>query len=231
MPYNVLTEEQAVDIYGTWQIMRSNSIRQQRGKSVGIAKKFGVSPKAIRDIWERRSWVKETRHLWTETDLPKIRKQAPTPRSEVSNARQKSCRKSMHDGLPKKESCIEINTNLYIRSPTPATPMSCVRSLFPSFAEVTFYGAYCSSRKTHLPSTNFFAPYRPPDCLQSLCPAPTPPSLPAAPRLVPLLAALVLGSTCDGSCGVCGASSGVMSAGGSAMAARDDPFHHDWPHW
>ena len=34
-----------------------------RGQSIPIAKTFGVSPKAIRDIWSNKTWAKATEHL------------------------------------------------------------------------------------------------------------------------------------------------------------------------
>ena len=225
----LLTTAQAVEIYSAGQTVRSDSI-PQRGKSVGIAKKFGVSPKAIRDIWERRSWVKETRHLWKVTDMPKIRcKQALQTRRAVSSAPQQHCRKSRKDKLPMLERGIEVNTNSCFQPPGAFTPVPRVRSSIPSFAEVARYGAHCSRKSLSLqpPTTSF--PHGPPSCAQSLRPASALP--PLAASLPPPLAAWVLCSTCDGSCGVCGAARGVARAVGSAIAARDDPFHLDWPHW
>ncbi len=37
-----------------------------RGQSVPVAKRFGVSPKTVRDIWSRRTWTYTTEQLWTE---------------------------------------------------------------------------------------------------------------------------------------------------------------------
>jgi hypothetical protein len=104
-----------------------------------------------------------------------------------------------------------------------------MKSSLPTFAEVVRSGAYCS-RKNHQPTASFLAPCRPALDAQYLSPAPIPPpSLPAA--MPPICEVWALGSTCDGSCGVCGAASGAARAAGSAMAARDDPFHFDWAHW
>jgi hypothetical protein len=36
--------------------------------SVFVANLFDVSPKTIRDIWNHRTWQKETRHLWSENN-------------------------------------------------------------------------------------------------------------------------------------------------------------------
>jgi hypothetical protein len=37
------------------------------------AKKYNVSPKTIRDILNRRTWTKETRHLWAQDEQASIR--------------------------------------------------------------------------------------------------------------------------------------------------------------
>ena len=43
-----------------------------RGQSSRVAKQFGVSPKTIRDIWNRRTWTQTTAHLWSDeaTSIP-----------------------------------------------------------------------------------------------------------------------------------------------------------------
>ena len=35
-----------------------------RGRSISIAAQFGVSSRAIRDIWNRKTWAYATQHLW-----------------------------------------------------------------------------------------------------------------------------------------------------------------------
>jgi hypothetical protein len=37
-----------------------------RGASAKLSRQYGVSPKAIRDIWNHKSWVKATIHLWQD---------------------------------------------------------------------------------------------------------------------------------------------------------------------
>jgi hypothetical protein len=53
------------------------------GQSAAVAKKFNVSPKAIRDIWNRRTWTQETHHLWTEDEHPIIRLERKTYKSSL----------------------------------------------------------------------------------------------------------------------------------------------------
>jgi hypothetical protein len=44
------------------------------GNATKVAEMFNVSPKTIRDIWNRRTWIPETQHLWMADDKPSIRK-------------------------------------------------------------------------------------------------------------------------------------------------------------
>ena len=36
--------------------------------SVALGRRYGITPKAVRDIWNRRTWAHATRHLWEEED-------------------------------------------------------------------------------------------------------------------------------------------------------------------
>ena len=74
-PRAILTETQAIEIY-TYRKMNNNSPKTDTrlsGRSAAVAEKFNVSPKAVRDIWNRRTWTQETQHLWTEDERPIIR--------------------------------------------------------------------------------------------------------------------------------------------------------------
>ena len=53
-----LTSDQAISIFNQ---------RETKTKHTAalLSAKYGISPKAIRDIWTRRSWVTETRLYWT----------------------------------------------------------------------------------------------------------------------------------------------------------------------
>ena len=73
-PRTVLTKQQATKIYMIGQAARHCGLDPlYGGQSAKIAKMYCVSPKTIRDIWNRRTWQNETRHLWAETDKPMIR--------------------------------------------------------------------------------------------------------------------------------------------------------------
>ena len=70
----VLSKAQAVEIYLAAQAAREGGVDPlQGGISARLAKRYGVSPKAIRDIWNRRTWTHETRHLWAANEQPMIR--------------------------------------------------------------------------------------------------------------------------------------------------------------
>ncbi len=76
-PRAVLTEEQAIEIYAFGQKMKNHGVDPPKdGKSVALAKQYDVSPKTIRDIWNRRTWTQETRHLWGENEFPMIRRKS-----------------------------------------------------------------------------------------------------------------------------------------------------------
>ena len=63
----VLTAQQAADIYKLKPLLCETSDQPKiRGQSIPIANQYGVSPKTIRDIWNRRTWVVATKHLYTE---------------------------------------------------------------------------------------------------------------------------------------------------------------------
>ena len=49
-----------------------------RGKSSKVSVKYGVSPKTVRDIWNRHTWTNATGHLWErESQLTKVVRQFP----------------------------------------------------------------------------------------------------------------------------------------------------------
>ena len=75
-PRAILTGEQAIEIY---QYQRTRPMRFKfdatlTGKASAVAEKYHISPKTVRDIWNRRTWTTETQHLWSTDEIPKIRK-------------------------------------------------------------------------------------------------------------------------------------------------------------
>jgi hypothetical protein len=73
----VLSDSQAIEIYKCkLQLLRPSSFEscmqsaesRIKGQSVPVAARFGVSPKTVRDIWNRRTWAFTTEKLWDEED-------------------------------------------------------------------------------------------------------------------------------------------------------------------
>ena len=58
----ILTAEQAVEIF---KVKLSNQLSpsKKRNKTRKVAETFGISDKAVRDIWNGRTWLRETMHL------------------------------------------------------------------------------------------------------------------------------------------------------------------------
>jgi hypothetical protein len=75
MPRNILTGEQAVEIYSRKRRRTEEYEDLSFVKSAtAVALEYRISPKAVRDIWNRRSWTRETRHLWSKGEVEFIRK-------------------------------------------------------------------------------------------------------------------------------------------------------------
>jgi hypothetical protein len=67
-PRALLTQKEAVEIY----LCRKSRPGQKVNTSM-LSRKYNISPKAIRDIWNRRTWAPETQHLWADDEFPMIR--------------------------------------------------------------------------------------------------------------------------------------------------------------
>jgi hypothetical protein len=66
-PRIVLTNQQARDIF---QLKSGHGFASLHSASIRLASKYGVSSKAIRDIWKGRSWLEATFDLWNVEDRP-----------------------------------------------------------------------------------------------------------------------------------------------------------------
>lgn len=62
----LLTQEQAIEIY---KVRPMDSSPNTRPTSIEVAEQYGVSPKTVRDVWNRKTWVKVTRPLWAPAEL------------------------------------------------------------------------------------------------------------------------------------------------------------------
>ena len=83
----ILTAEQAMQIYKYEKhcSQRFYICSPFSGNAIAVAKKYCISPKTVRDIWHRRTWTKETRHLWASTDEKKIRRKKSDPSIALSH--------------------------------------------------------------------------------------------------------------------------------------------------
>ena len=65
-----LTSDEAAEIFELRPRLKGNIILK-RGSMLmckGIAPRFGISPKTVRDIWRGRTWLHATQHLWTDEE-------------------------------------------------------------------------------------------------------------------------------------------------------------------
>ncbi|EKX44122.1 hypothetical protein GUITHDRAFT_153064 [Guillardia theta CCMP2712] len=73
----VISEEIAVEIFAKRKI--SFSSKQKSAHSSLVAAQHGVSPKSVRDVWDRRTWVKATMPLWTPAEVEQYEKSNKRP--------------------------------------------------------------------------------------------------------------------------------------------------------
>jgi hypothetical protein len=65
VPRVILTEQQAVEICAMKPAVPiTGTLHRGESRSRIIAERFGVSPKTVRDIWNRKTWVSATMHLF-----------------------------------------------------------------------------------------------------------------------------------------------------------------------
>lgn len=76
MPFRVVTKRASLSQTAVLEIFSSRPRRSQDGvflpstaTSKELAKKFNIADKTVRDIWNRRSWAKVTRELWTDAEV------------------------------------------------------------------------------------------------------------------------------------------------------------------
>ena len=69
----MLSDQQVVAIYmaklalqqqSRCNALETNKAQRIKGQSVRVAGMYSVTPRTIRDIWNRQSWAYATKHLW-----------------------------------------------------------------------------------------------------------------------------------------------------------------------
>ncbi len=103
-PWNIiLTAEQAVEIYRK-RAIGPNWHATSSCRSNEVAEQYGVNSKTIRDIWNRATWVKATRHAWTvEEEADYVHLQ-----SAISRASDGNSTSTDHDATRSSESEVHI---------------------------------------------------------------------------------------------------------------------------
>ena len=214
-PRAVLNEAKVIEIYKLRQSI--DRYRLQPSRSAALASYFNVSPKAIRDIWNRRTWANETRHLWTEDERP-------TPRSNKKavfpQCQHASCTKGQFTDLS-----LNVDKNCQAQPSTLSSPAifhefyNARQSMYtPQDSAVPPSNYHENFRQLVIPqpSTTFGHPTQPSpnpgpnlDYAQYLCFAPVPSKLSVTvePQLTP------------------------HEEMASDAASFNDPFHDDWLHW
>ena len=94
-PRVVLTRQQARDIF---QLKTARGLASLHCASLKLASKYGVSGKAIRDIWKGRSWLDATSDLWNDGERPS-RKMTGRPKGKKDSKPRKRGRGNSVDGL------------------------------------------------------------------------------------------------------------------------------------
>lgn len=62
VPRNVITRDEAREIY----LMQE----EYAGTSDVVGEMYGIAPKTVRDIWNRRTWVRATKPVWSQCRPP-----------------------------------------------------------------------------------------------------------------------------------------------------------------
>ena len=84
----ILTEQQAISIFQI-KLAAAQSKDKSGFEATAVAKIFGVSDKAIRDIWKGRTWFRETMHLDSTraADVNDVAPRAGRPKRSKSKPR------------------------------------------------------------------------------------------------------------------------------------------------
>jgi hypothetical protein len=92
-----LDEALAIQIYAS-RPRNAGSKYGSMAEAVRLGERHGVSPKTIRDIWNRKSWVKVTRAYWTPAEASAYVPRRHRPTSPRENARGGSPKRRVKGG-------------------------------------------------------------------------------------------------------------------------------------
>jgi hypothetical protein len=194
-PRALLSEQDAVDIY-----LSGKARSFQKLNSVQLSKQYRVSPKTIRDIWNRRTWAPETKHLWAENEIPLLRrKQSGQSIKSIPKNSRRAASGARWSGYQR----------LLPGHITSHIPHYFVWLAFENLFHKLIVSRVLVSKPVIL---------HPPACPGR--------SEPACSLQADLAAPCDAPPTDPGA-----AADADADAAAFAMAAADDPFHSDWPHW
>ena len=226
-PRAVLTEQEAAEIYQYRKVKKTHRSGEEadilHGKSAAVAAKYNISPKAVRDIWNRRTWTQVTRHLWTCDEKPMVRSNIARPRqSRLGSDSSESTVSRSH-----KLSSSFIMLNSEVRAITSRDDSCSIyeddHHSINQFLEQAMAGCSFEFISTGRQSTDFVParPQRHEGPPMSSCPSMSS-RQPADARSAALHAASEH------------ARNGAWEAewgDGPLSAGAMDPFSNDWPHW
>jgi hypothetical protein len=210
-PRALITEADAIQIYLSRPGRNAAQVSNRIEAMMFWVRKLGVSPKAIRDIWNRRTWAPETQHLWTEGEFAMIRAKSKKIRNGVGQCKGhcKSQSSAHSSGSPAAS-----------YDPYSWTNTQNMSSILNSFGMQSWHSSSSQKYSDHLrPCTS-----RP----ASIELEPTEAVIPAAllDRREARDFLLSINSIPSDSSSVTYGSVDVMENLGA-----DDPFHADWPYW
>jgi len=90
-----ISQENAVFIFLAGR--RHGSIGSRGKLSDSLSKEFGITPKAVRDIWNLRTWVRATRPHWTPLDEETFMNKKSKSGAEFCNSKRKPTRQPCHE--------------------------------------------------------------------------------------------------------------------------------------
>jgi hypothetical protein len=76
---------------------RHGSYGSRGNLSDRLSKEFGITPKAVRDIWNLRTWTRDTRPHWTPLDEETFTKKKSRSAFCDSNRKPKTTRQTYHN--------------------------------------------------------------------------------------------------------------------------------------
>ena len=219
-PRALLTEQQAVEIYkyrrATDHSQSDSYYSHLVGKSSDVAVKYNISPKAVRDIWNRRTWIQETRHLWAADEIPRLRRNI-TKSSKLS----------------RRDRCGQLigRSFRHCSSPSPS-----LKVLYTGT-----WAAHSNSCGIFTADGQAINPFR----MQQAFPQPmhflklgTPSTMREGPGAEistqasqPLAAGMQAATRSAASRGACSGAWDAEWGEGPLSGGAPDPFSSDWPHW